>query len=253
MIEEILPGLWRVGGNDWGVTTTLSHRLDSNVYLLRLEGAVVLIDCGTVDGRPLIESNIGEAGVKVEAVTDLLLTHSHYDHTQGATQWQQHYGVRTHLNAVGARCLGQGDYRLVSYEIEGPDFTFQPFCVDHAVEDGETFPISSTLFTAHFLPGHTPDSTLLTFDFQGRRVGVSGDIVFGPSPHGLRIGWMRELWLSDAAAYHKSLQRLLELPLDLLLPGHGNTIVGQEAIGESVSAALRAVEELPDSGEAVSP
>ena len=51
MIEAKLPGLWRVGGHGWGVTTTLSGSLDSNVYLLRLDGATVLIDCGTVENE----------------------------------------------------------------------------------------------------------------------------------------------------------------------------------------------------------
>jgi len=242
MIEEKLAGLCRVGGHGWGVTTTISGSGDSNVYLLRLDGAIVLIDCGTLEGFPFIERNIREAGVRPEELTDLILTHSHYDHTQAVSEWQARYDLRTHLNAIGTQFLERGDHRLVGYEVEGPDYVFKPFRVDHAIEDGATFHVGSTLFTSHFMPGHTPDSTLLTFDFQGRRIGISGDITFGPSPHGVTIGWMQELWLSDAAAYRKSLQRLLELPLDLLLPGHGHTIVGQEAIHKAASASLHTVE-----------
>jgi glyoxylase-like metal-dependent hydrolase (beta-lactamase superfamily II) len=244
MIEEKLPGLWRVGGHGWGVTTTLSGSRDSNVYLLRLNDAEVLIDCGTLEGRPFIENNIREAGVNPENITDLLLTHSHYDHTQGVVEWQSRYRLRTHLNAIGVQFLERGDYRLVGYEVEGPDFTFQPFRVDHAIQNGETFAVGSTLITAHFLPGHTPDSTLLTFDFQGYHIGLSGDITFGPSPQGTTIGWMQELWLSDAAAYQKSLQRLLEIPIDILLPGHGHAIVGRDAVREAVSASLHSVEQM---------
>ena len=251
MIEEKLPGLWRVGGHGWGVTTTISGSGDSNVYLLRLDGAEVLIDCGTLEGRPFIESNIREAGVKPEDLTDLLLTHSHYDHTQAVSEWQSRYRLRTHLNAIGTQFLERSDHRLVGYEVEGPDYIFKPFRVDHAIEDGEMFHIGSTPFTSHFMPGHTPDSTLLTFDFQGYRVGISGDITFGPSPHGVTIGWMQELWLSDAAAYQKSLQRLLELPLDLLLPGHGHTIVGQEAINKAASASLHVIKRLLDNSKEV--
>ncbi len=249
MIEEKLPGLWRVGGHSWGVTTTISGGGDSNVYLLRLEGAEVIIDCGTIAGRPLIENNIRQAGVNPGDLTDLILTHSHYDHTQGASEWQSRYHLRTHLNAVGAQFLERGDHRLVGYQVEGPDYVFEPFRVDHAIEDGERFHVGSTLFTAFFMPGHTPDSTLLTFHFKGRHLGVCGDITFGPSAHGLgTIGWMNDLWLSDPAAYRTSLKQLLELPLDLLLPGHGHTVVGRKAIREAVSASLNTVERrlLPD-------
>ncbi len=59
--------------------------------------------------------------------------------------------------------------------LRGRDYVFKPFRVDHAIENSETFRVGSTLFTSHFMPGHTPDSTLLAFDFQGCRSSADID------------------------------------------------------------------------------
>jgi glyoxylase-like metal-dependent hydrolase (beta-lactamase superfamily II) len=243
--RDILPGLWRVGGGSWGVTESLSSEADCNVYLLVAGDARVLIDCGTLAGRPLIEANLRAVGVSPDNLTDLLLTHSHYDHTQAASVWQDGRSLRTHLSAAGADCLRRGEHRLVGYATVAPDYPFEPFHVDHDLRDGDTCSLGDVTLKVQSLPGHTPDSTLLTFEHAGRRVGVCGDIVFGPIYTGAwgYLGWLDTLWESDVEAYRGSLRRMLEgPPLDLLLPGHGHVLVGQETIRRAVSSALATAE-----------
>ena len=52
--DEVLPGVWRVGGTTWGIKgfPTISVKGDSNVYLIQLPKGMMLLDCGTVDGMP---------------------------------------------------------------------------------------------------------------------------------------------------------------------------------------------------------
>lgn len=244
--EQIAPRLWRVGGGSWdGTVDAASAEEDANAYVLQGGGAAALIDCASLAGRARIEANLRATGVDPTGLGELLLTHSHWDHTEAAHQWQSSYGLRTHLNAVGAEYINRGDQRLIGAPLHGPDYAFEPFVVDHPVRDGESFELSGIAVTAHFLPGHTLDSTLYTFELADFRVGVCGDIAFGPDERGsYRIGLMSNLWGSNLDQYLDSLHRLAQIPIDLLVPGHGGPVTGRANVAETVSGALATVEAL---------
>jgi metallo-beta-lactamase class B len=245
-VERLLPGLWRVGGDTWnGTARALSAEGDANSYLLRSNGVGALIDCGTLAGRERVEHNLRKAGQDPNDVAELLLTHSHYDHAQAASEWQARYALPIHLNATGAAFLARGDHRLVGHHAHAPSYAFTPFSVDHEVHDGETFELGGVAVTAYFLPGHTPDSTLYTFERDGLRVGICGDIAFGPTADGdTAIGLLSLLWLSDLDRYLDSLQRLAAMPIDVLVPGHGDVVFGRAPVGAAVAAALETVRAL---------
>jgi len=244
--EPILKGLWRVGGGSWnGTVPALSAEDDANVYLLQGPEGLALIDCAGYEGRAAIEANVRAAGFEPHALDDLLLTHSHWDHTQAAHAWRADYGLRTHLNACGAEFLARGDERLVGSPLHGPEFPFTRFAVDHAVADGERFALVGAAVTAHFLPGHTPDSTAVVLEHDGVRVGICGDVAFGPKAGGIpALGFLCALWLSNLDDYVTSLRRLEALELDLLVPGHGNVVRGREPVRAAVRTALRTAERL---------
>ena len=251
MSERVLPDLWRVGGDSWeGAVGQLSADGDANVYLLRRNGSATLIDCGTLAGRGAIEANVRATGIDPCDISHLVLSHSHWDHSQAAGEWQARYGLRTHLNARGAAFLRDGDHRLVGYHLHGPRYAFTPFAVDHAIEDGERFDLEGVAVEAHFLPGHTPDSTLLVIEHAGRRVGFCGDVAFGDKPDGItRLGFLSTLWLSNLDDYVASLERLASVPLDVLLPGHGAVVAGRAQIRSAIGRALVAARRL--AGDAV--
>jgi metallo-beta-lactamase class B len=242
----LVTGLRRIGGDTWnGAVEALSAEGDANVYLLNRDGAAALIDCGTVAGRELIETNLRDRSAQVAKLRDLLLTHSHWDHTEAAREWQAAYGLRTHLNAIGAEYLARGDHRLVGAALQGPDYRFTPFTVDHAVADGETFPLAGIAMTAHFLPGHTPDSTLYTCEIDGARVGICGDVAFGANERGgYSLGLLSNLWQSDLDRYVDSLRKLASIPIDLLAPGHGAVVAGRSAVREAIAATRATAERL---------
>jgi glyoxylase-like metal-dependent hydrolase (beta-lactamase superfamily II) len=239
--QQILNNLWRVGGGTWnGRTTALSAEPDGNVYLLRVPGANILVDCGTLAGLPAVNANLDRLGAALEKVGELLLTHSHWDHTEAALAVQtESESVRTHLNGVGWAFLEQRDHRLIGYQINPPPHRFEAFCVDHGVDDHETFDLGNTRAAAHHLPGHTPDSTLYTVSLDGITAGFCGDIVFQPRKHqGPLLGQLCTLWLSNLDHYVDSLRRLLDIHLDLLLPGHGSPVVGRERVRSAIQQTL---------------
>jgi glyoxylase-like metal-dependent hydrolase (beta-lactamase superfamily II) len=246
-LVEIVPGVWRVGGGSWGgAVGALSAEDDANVYLLRLDGGDVMADCGTRDGRADIARTLRSLGREPDALTDLLLTHSHWDHMDAAAGWQRAVPtLRTHLNRIGAQFLARNDHRLVGYQLRPPGYEFEPLRVDHEVEDGATFEVGRTGITARFVPGHTPDSTLYTLEVGGQVIGISGDIMFAP-PAGERVvlGQLCTLWLSNLDDYVDSLRRLADVPIDVLLPGHGDAIVGSTQVSNALLETLELAESL---------
>jgi glyoxylase-like metal-dependent hydrolase (beta-lactamase superfamily II) len=99
--------------------------------------------------------------------------------------------------------------------------------------------------TARFLPGHTPDSTLYTFELDGTLVGVCGDIAFGRNELGTySLGLLSNLWQSDLDLYVSSLRRLARTPIELLLPGHGAPVAGRDAVRAATEGTLAIAERL---------
>jgi glyoxylase-like metal-dependent hydrolase (beta-lactamase superfamily II) len=244
MIEKIMSHVWRVGGGHWGITPMISAVGDCNVYLLRLNNANILIDAGTVPGQSAIESNIKECGVEPKDLSALILTHSHFDHTDGAHQWQNAYAVPIYLNSVGAAFLKRGDFRLVGHQFN-PDLVFKPFSVDHACEDAQTFEIGCARITPLHMPGHSADSTLFLVEYDGARIGFCGDITFSPLPGWLgEIGLLSPLWLSNLPLYQKSLDVILSMDMDILLSGHGNPLVGKPSIQKALNRSAATVKRL---------
>ncbi len=244
---QILPGVWRVGGSTWGIKDfpTVSAHGDSNVYLVRLREGLVLVDCATIKGMPIIEENIRRAGFDPDEISDLFIPHSHADHTEAAELWRTRYGLQTHLSEVGAIFLDREDSSLLGYVGGESPLSYAPFHVDHRVRDGEVFQVAGTVVTATFVPGHTLDSTLFTLKLNGQTVGFSGDLIFGPADwneEGGGLGAMRTLWKSSLSDYRDSLKRVLEMKIDILLTGHGRIISGRDNVLKELTSALKTVE-----------
>ena len=247
----VAPGIWRVGGGSWGgVTRCISSEGDGNLYLLEREGALVLVDAGGEAGREAISASIRSAGHDPASVTDLLLTHSHWDHTEGAAFWHRSSGCRVHLNAVGAAFLARGDHRLVGYQLHGPGYTFEAFPVDHPVGDGEQFQLGEGAVSARAAPGHTPDSMIYTFEHRGAQTAVVGDVVFGPREgNTFVLGQLCSLWLSDIDAYLMTLEQMRELEIDCLLPGHGEPVCGRADVRDAIARSLKVARSLARNGD----
>jgi hydroxyacylglutathione hydrolase len=83
------------------------------------------------------------------------------------------------------------------------------------VLDGESLQVLET-------PGHSPGSVCLYW--PSKRVLIAGDVVFE-----MGVG-RTDFPGGDGKTLIQSLERLAQLDVDLLLPGHGNPIVGRDRI-----------------------
>jgi glyoxylase-like metal-dependent hydrolase (beta-lactamase superfamily II) len=80
------------------------------------------------------------------------------------------------------------------------------------VREGDVIDLGDRAFTVLHLPGHTPGSLNILDADAG--VLVSGDVVY---EGGLIDGCIG----SDVAAYRRTMERLLGIDVDRVLPGHG--------------------------------
>ncbi len=140
----------------------------STVALLRGRDRVALVDVGSFNMRKGILGRLDKLGLEPADVTDVLLTHSHYDHSLNWIMFR-------HANiAIGAREIawaadepwGTGPVpELYIRELEN-------WPTLRAAADGsEVLPG----ITAHAAPGHTPGHLVYVYSGKGRDIVFTGD------------------------------------------------------------------------------
>ena len=140
----------------------------STVVLLRAHGRIVLVDTGDFSMRTMLLKRFAERGLKPADVTDLLLTHSHHDHS---VNWPMFPNARI---VIGAHEL---DWSLTVPwgETPVPEFYMRELktcpTLHKAAEGEEVFPG----ITAHLAPGHTPGCLVYVLHAPERDVIFAGD------------------------------------------------------------------------------
>jgi glyoxylase-like metal-dependent hydrolase (beta-lactamase superfamily II) len=183
----------------------------SNAFVLREGSQVYLIDSGWSERAGVIRSRFAQAGVPVENVTHILLTHQHPDHMGGAAylRWMAEAQVICHRLDAGAV---EGTAPRVGPWIGRALLRSHPVKVDRKVEDGDTI----GPFTVIHLPGHTPGS--VAYYHKERRILFSGDAVV-TRPGGVALASKFATYDPERAI--DSLQKLARLDIAVLLSGHG--------------------------------
>lgn len=189
----------------------------TNSYVLDFGEKKVLID-------PVIDVDPDLA----REVTDILVTHAHFDHIVRADGWREATGAP--LYAHEAAAIRMTEARENASQTFG--FPIVQEAPSHFLSDGDILDYGKWKIRVIEAPGHAPDCLLyLVLEDDEPKLLITGDVVFR-----FDIGRC-DLQGSDYQAMLKSLQRLLDLgkdwPSDLpLYPGHGpSTTWGEEKAG----------------------
>jgi len=185
----------------------------SGVTLLRGAGRVALVDTGGFGLRWPLRAALGERGVAPDDVTDVLLTHIHYDHAVNALLFR---GARVWISGADldwARARPPG-FDAVP-ELHAAALAADPR-TERIADGGEVLPGIEAIPA----PGHTPGSLAY------RVAGAEGPVLFA----GDAVKNRAELvsgqvdMTEDRAASEASVRRLRELwlaePGTVLVPGH---------------------------------
>ena len=140
----------------------------STIVLIRHGARIALVDVGSFGQRDLLIGQLAERGLEPEDVTDVLLSHSHYDHSINWTLFKDANIVIGREELEWSVDVPWG--RTVVPELYVQELQKWPTL--RTAEDGdEIFPG----ITAHMTPGHTPGSMVFVLDGGERDMVFSAD------------------------------------------------------------------------------
>lgn len=195
--KEIVDGLWWI----------YLGKLDSNVYVV---DSSMIIDSTTGLLRDHLLKQLESIGVDAKSIERIINTHLHFDHIGGNYIFSRAVVGMHEKDAEELRSNPEASYHTIfggSIKRGGVDFLLR---------DGHKLKTENFTFTVVHTPGHTKGSICLYEPHE--KMLISGDTIFHHS-----IG-RTDLAGGNEHDMLNSLQKIKELEVDILLPGHGRII-----------------------------
>jgi len=207
----------------------------STVALLRGHGRIVLLDTGSMGMRRVLIQRLASYGVSPQQVTDVLLTHSHHDHS---INWTLFSKARIVIGEIELGWSLQQPWGETSVpELYMSELRSWPTL--QVVADGEEI---LPEITVHLAPGHTPGS--LVYKLRG----AQNDVVFtGDAAKNRAELVSRSTDMTyDPAVSAESIRMIWELwkqrPGTIVVPGHDIPVVQEDGTARYITdreAAIR--------------
>lgn len=193
-----------------------------NCYLLRGDSGYLLIDCGASQGRKRLLQELERFSCQPGDLTLLVLTHGDFDHTGNAAYLRQAFGTKIAMHRDDAGMAETGDMfvnrkqpNIIIRKLI-PFFTgfgkAERFTPDVLLEDGDDLYAYGFEARLISIPGHSRGSLgVLT---------AAGDLFCGDLFINTKKPELNSL-MDDLPAAQASLQRMRELSVVTVYPGHG--------------------------------
>ncbi len=221
--------------------------LDKHIKVIRPEGKAIFPYSNSVyiddEVKTLLDAGAGGrayADLPREEIKLLLLSHYHFDHTNGISFFnnarkmagQEEAWAYTDENEYLLSSGYQHWEELVGSKKEGgwsgankmpddvpvrPGFRF--LAMDGYFQDGEEFRVGDTRFTAIHTPGHSPGH--YAFYFPDKKILFSADLDISP-----RGPWYGDEY-SDFDQLVKSIDKMIALQPEILVTSHRKIFYGQ--------------------------
>ncbi len=169
----------------------------------------VIIDPGHYHLFGHVKEGLKDIGRSIDDIDMVIITHAHPDHMEGIKHFKDKL-ISIHRDEIKFLTDINPQYR----NIVGLDEVYIPILL----QEGELF-VGGDKFTIIHTPGHSPGSICIYMKDYG--VLFTGDLVFYRG-----IG-RTDLPGGDPELLKKSINRLSELEVEYLLPGHGDIISGR--------------------------
>ncbi len=228
LTDEILHGIYRIE-----VPLPRNPLRAINCYLIKGDGRTLIVDTGMnrEECRTALRDGLRELGVDL-AKADLLITHMHADHSglvsdlvaEGATPYCSqpdaeaiNFGLDWDAMLRDAVTAGFSRGQLQQFPDEHPGYRYRARgqVSFRIVREGDVLTIGDYSFRCVETPGHTSGHICL-YDPQHALL-LSGDHVLSDITPNI-TGWLGDG--SNLEQYLSSLDRIYQLDVKRLLPGH---------------------------------
>jgi len=186
-----------------------------NTYVIDGE-VTALIDPGHTRHLSGLFSQMEGDGISPEEIDLVILTHSHPDHFEGLEAFVEK-PAKIAMNQDEERYL-LGSGKLL-FEMTGQPLP--KFRIEFYLKEGELH-LGKETFQVYQTPGHSPGS--LSIYWQERKVLFTGDLIFYGG-----VG-RTDFLEGNSKLLMGSIERLSELDTEILLPGHGEIVLGREMV-----------------------
>jgi glyoxylase-like metal-dependent hydrolase (beta-lactamase superfamily II) len=237
-MTEVLPGI-----NQFKIPIPNNPLEYTNIYLIEGDSEHLLIDAGvgTEEALKSFKEQMAEAGFKLEDISQIVITHNHYDHFGLAYKLKQlsnasillHEKDKNPFNPDGltpeeiTQRIENWNHinGLTAYETSpsqvGPPAGIRrddPISPDITLDGGETITVGEFSFRVFWTPGHSPGHICL-YESQ-KHILLSGDHILPIITPSIQIFPMSSVNYNPLGDFLKSLKHIKQLDIKVVLPAH---------------------------------
>jgi glyoxylase-like metal-dependent hydrolase (beta-lactamase superfamily II) len=224
----------------------------TNCYVIEADTGVLLVDAAYPRTWRLVERALTSLGGSPSDIRGLVITHGHFDHVGFATRLQREHGVGVWAHPADFP-ITRHPYRyhpqkprllypiayprsipVLSSMVAAGALRVPGVVPDHTLSDGDTLDLPGAPQVI-CTPGHTDGECVLWLADRG--VLLTGDALVTLDPY---TGLTGPRIIARAATHDRrqalaSLEPLTGLPVDKILPGHGEVWSGEiaAAVGQA--------------------
>ena len=217
---KALPIRIRSGGYfDLKIKSIFFGGIIGNCYLVETDTGFILIDTARASKRTKLEKELERAGCTPGNLKLIILTHGDFDHTGNCAYLREKFGVKIAMHYYDSGMVEHGDMfwnrktgNILIRTIVNFLFRISKFKPDLAIDEGYDLSEYGLHAKVLYLPGHSKGSIgILTADGDL----FCGDLLENRNQPG--IGSI----IDDKAAANASIEKLKNLEINTVYPGHG--------------------------------
>ncbi len=193
--------------------------LDCNTYVIKGKPTVI-VDPGSAEFLPALIEDLKKDGIQPTDIDIIVNTHLHGDHCWGNESLREISGARILCHPLQKKFWDTTVVGAANF-FGMPAMTFS----EDGLLDDERLSSDGTELEFIPSPGHSPDS--ICFYNRKEKVLVCGDVIFCQNTG--RV----DLPGGSADELKRSIERLAQLPIEYLLPGHMDIVTGAEEIARN--------------------
>lgn len=187
-----------------------------NAYLLLSPEKTILIDPGHAAHFDHVRQGLQQLGMSINDIDLVICTHAHPDHLEAITLFRDTPALFT---------LHEAEWRLVEemadYLKNTMNFDPEQFAPDFFLQEGE-LRVGDIVLNVFHTPGHSPGSA--TLHWPAGDALFTGDVIFN---NGLG---RTDLPGGNGEQLKKSIRSISAIDAQWLLSGHGEPVVGADAV-----------------------